>query len=198
MKVGYQYISNVFRYSLNQNTTSFEAHNEISKLLFACIEINKRLWKLEDISRMHELGFEAIAKAKMEIDTVNQKRNETINELDLILDKYLSNTQLESLTNFHSESPGMLIDRIAILFIRHHFIQELIIVIEDKELQHEYLDKEKQLTQNMNDLGEFLNSYINKIVNGEAFFKVFRPLKIYNDDRVKKYIQLLHRNHSKE
>lgn len=195
MKVSFQYIAKVFRHSLSQNTTPFEVQNEISELLFACIEINKKLWKLEDVSRMHELGFEAIATTKMEIDLANQKRNETINQLDVMFDKVLGNVQSESLEKFYSESPAILIDRIAIMFIRHHFIEKLIAVIEEKELQHEYLEKEKQLIQNINDLGEFLDSYFVKIENGVAYFKVYKPLKIYNDDRVKNYIQrLLYKN----
>jgi hypothetical protein len=140
---------------------------------------------------MHEFGFEAIAKTKMEIDLANQRRNETINQLDVMFDKVLGNVQSESLEKFYSESPAILIDRIAIMFIRHHFIQELLAVIQDEVFLHEYLDKEKQLTQNMNDLGEFLNSYFYKIKNGEVFFKVYKPLKIYNDERIKKYIKTL-------
>ena len=195
MKINYQHISDVFQHSLEKSSTPFKAETEISQLIFSCIEINKQLWKLEDISRMHHLGFENIAKAKMEIDLANQRRNETINQLDVQLEKLLGNVQSESLEKFYSESPAILIDRIAIMFIRHHFIKELIAVIEDKELRHEYLDKEKLLTQNMNDFGEFLDSYFVKIENGEAYFKVYKPLKIYNDDRVKKYIQLLlHKN----
>jgi hypothetical protein len=111
------------------------------------------------------------------------------------IEKLLGNVQSESLEKFYSESPAILIDRIAIMFIRHHFIEELIAVIEDNELLNEYLDKEKLLTQNMNDFGGFLDSYFVKIENGEAYFKVYKPLKIYNDDRVKNYIQLLlHKN----
>jgi hypothetical protein len=195
MKVSYQYITKIFQHSISQSTTPFEAQNEISELLFACIEVNKKLWKLEDVSRMHELGFEAIAKTKMEIDLTNQRRNEIINQLDVQIEKLLGNVQSESLEKFYSESPAILIDRIAIMFIRHHFIEELIAVIEDNELLNEYLDKEKLLTQNMNDFGGFLDSYFVKIENGEAYFKVYKPLKIYNDDRVKNYIQLLlHKN----
>jgi len=191
MKASYQYITKVFQHSLNQSTKPFEPQNEISELLFTCIGINKKLWKLEDVSRMHELGFEAIAKTKMEIDLANQRRNETINQLDVQLEKLLGNVQSKSLEKFYSESPAILIDRIAIMFIRHHFIKELIAIIEDKELRHEYLDKEKLLTQNMNDFGEFLDSYFDKIANGEVFFKIYKPLKIYNDQRVKKYIKTL-------
>jgi hypothetical protein len=191
MKISYQDISNVFQHSLDKSSTPFKAETEISQLIFSCIEINKQIWKLEDISRMHYFGFENIAKTKMEIDLANQKRNETINQLDVMLAKILGNVQLESLEKFYSESPAILIDRIAILFIRYHFIKKLISIIDNNELRNEYSEKEKHLTQNIYDLGAFLDSYFDKIENREVYFKVYKPLKIYNDDRVKSYIQLL-------
>ena len=191
MKITYKYISRTFQNTLSQCCDEIEGENVVGRLLFHCIEINKTLWHLEDVSRMHDLGFENIAKAKMEIDLANQKRNETINQLDLLLDKHLGNVPLQSLDKFYSESPGMLIDRMAILFLRHNFIKQLVVHIENKELRDEYLEKEKQLIQNLNDLGIFLDSFFDKISNGEAFFKIYKPLKIYNDQRIKNYIKRL-------
>lgn len=196
MNLNFQYITEIFQYSLSPGLSSVKEQNEISALLSSCIETNKRLWDLEDVARMHERGFEAIAKAKMEIDTVNQKRNEIINGIDMVLDWHLSNTELQPPENFQSESPGMLIDRMAILSIRQSLIRRLIAVIEDNELRNEFIKKDEQLSQNIKDLGIFLDSYFTKIRNKEAYFKIYNPLKIYNDDRIKKYIHLLN-NHVK-
>lgn len=193
MKVTHQYISKIFQDTLNKTSVNVD-ESEISQLLFACMETNRTLWQLEDVSRMHDLGFENVAKAKMEIDLVNQKRNETISQLDLLLDKELGNVPVQSLENFYSESPGMLIDRMAILFLRHHFISQLLNLITDEELRSEYLEKEKQLSQNLNDLGAFLDFFFYRISKGEVFFKIHKPLKIYNDDRVKKHIRNLFTN----
>lgn len=189
MEVTYQYISKVFCHYLSETSKEFESENEIDKLLLDCIANNKQLWKLEDVARMHHLGFESVAKAKMEIDVVNQRRNETINKLDLLLDKHLCNVQLESLAKFYSESPGMLIDRLAILFIKQNFMRQLINHIDDKHIRSEYLEKEQQLNQSITDLSLFTNLYFDRIKNGEVFFKIYEPLKIYNDQRVKKYIK---------
>lgn len=194
MKISYRDIADVFYHSLNISSTPFKAETEISRLIFLCIEINKQLWELEDVSRMHLLGFENVAKAKMQIDSANQRRNEIINQLDVLLEKHLGNIQSKSLEKFYAESPAMLIDRIAILYIRLQFIEKLIALIGDKDLRKEYLEKRKYITRNINDLGVFLDSYFNKIEKGEAYFKVYKPLKIYNDERVKQYIQNLSHN----
>jgi hypothetical protein len=147
---------------------------------------------------MNDLGFERIAKTKMEIDSNNQRRNDIIRELDLLLDRILGNVDGESLTKLYSESPGMLIDRLAILFIRYSFVNQLIAVIKEDELRTEYMEKGKLLSQNMSDLGMFLDSYFNKISNREVYFKIYKPLKIYNDNRIKAHIQQLFHSHNKE
>lgn len=190
MKVTYQYISKVFLDTLSKSSVNVD-ESEISQLLVDCFETNKTLWQLEDVSRMHYLGFENVAKAKMEIDLVNQKRNEIISQLDLLLDKHLGNVPVQSLEKYYSESPGMLIDRIAILFLRHHFLSQLLNMIADNELRSEYLEKEKLLSQNLYDLGCFLDAYFSKILKQKIYFKIYKPLKLYNDQRVKPYIEKL-------
>ena len=196
MEITYQYISKVFYHYLSETSKEFEAENELDKLFLDCIADNKQLWKLEDVARMHHLGFEFVAKAKMRIDIVNQRRNETINKLDSLLDQHLCNVQLESPSNFYSESPGMLIDRLAILFIKQNFIRKLIDEINDKHIRSEYKEKEQQLIQNITDLGMFTDLYFDRIRNGETFFKIYKPLKVYNDERVKSNIQALLNKHS--
>lgn len=191
MEITYQNISKVFLNYLSETSKEFETENEFDRLLLDCIADNKQLWKLEDVSRMHHLGFESIAKAKMEIDVVNQRRNETINKLDSLLDKHLCNVQLESPSKLYSESPGMLLDRLAILFIKQRFIKQLIDKIDDKNLKSDYLEKEQLLNQSITELGLFTDLYFGRIRKGEIFFKIYEPLKIYNDQRIKVYIKLL-------
>ncbi len=191
MEISYQNISDVFQNYLSETFKELMAENEIDNLLHDCIADNQRLWKLEDVARMHHFGFESVAKAKMEIDIVNHKRNETINKLDSLLDKLLCNTPLESPAKFYSESPGMLIDRLAILFLKQNFLKQLIDQIDDKPIKSEYLEKERLLNQNITDLGLFTDLYFDRIRKGETFFKIYQPLKIYNDQRVIGYIKAL-------
>ncbi|MFW5871573.1 MAG: DUF4254 domain-containing protein [bacterium] len=194
MEINYQNISKVYLNYLSETSKEFDTENKIDRLLLDCIADNKHLWKLEDVARMQHLGFESVAKAKLEIDVVNQRRNETINKLDSLLDKHLCNAQLESPSKFYSESPGMLLDRLAILFIKQNFIRQLIGKIDEKNLKSEYLEKEQLLNQNITDLGLFTDLYFDKIRKGETYFKIYQPLKIYNDHRIKNALRLLMKN----
>lgn len=187
-------ISNIFSdaFKANSNSTNYTA--QLDKLIFSCMEINLNLWKLEDIARMKDLGFESIANAKMEIDKNNQIRNENIRSMDLEFEQTLNNKILVPNENFHAESPAMLIDRIAILFIKRQMIEKIETLIADKNLRDEYLKKGKIVEEQLNDSGKFLDSYLQKIQKGVAFFKVYEPIKIYNDERIRNYIKNLAQN----
>lgn len=187
-------ISNIFSGVLNSNSNSGNQTEELDRLVLFCIGINLKLWRLEDIARMKNLGFESIAKAKMEIDKKNQIRNDNIHKIDLEFEQIIPDNLFKSQQVFYSESPGMLIDRMAILFIKQNMIKKIVLQIREEYLKEEYLEKEKEVSQQIKDTGAFLDLYFQKIQTGEIFFKVCSPLKIYNDKRIRNYIRNLTQN----
>lgn len=189
--ITFQKISNIFSNALNSKPSSLNQTTEINKLINLCMEINLKLWRLEDIARMKDLGFERIAKAKIEIDKYNQIRNEIIQSIDFEFERLLQSSSINSQENFYAESPGMLIDRIAILFIKQVMIKKITLLIDDKQLRDEYLEKGKNVEQQTKDTGAFLDTYFLRIQRGEAFFKIYKLTKIYNDTRIKVYIKQL-------
>lgn len=176
---------------METNSSSIIYTRQLDNLISSCMEVNLKLWKLEDEARMKNKGFKSIAIAKGEIDQNNHIRNEIIQNLDMQIEHMLNNNSLGTHEKYQAESPGMLIDRIAILFIKQMKIWKLTIVISDENLKAEYLEKWKIVTQQISDSGKFLDYYLDKIKNGTAFFKIYRPMKIYNDERIKKYLQSL-------
>jgi hypothetical protein len=46
----------------------------------------------------------------------------------------------------------------------------------------------------INRIGDFLNSYLDKLEHKDIFFDIQQPVKIYNDKRVKEYIKFLKQN----
>ena len=153
--------------------------------------MNQKLWDLEDSARMIEFGSEHVAITKREIDKSNQIRNDLIREIDTEIGNQMRVIPPNSQEQFYSESPGVIIDRLSILYIKLSVIKNLLLVIEEEDLKKEYREKEKIILGKINRLGNFLDSYINKLKDKEAFFEVQQPVKIYNDTRVKKYIKLL-------
>ena len=156
-------------------------------MVYSLIKINKTIWGLEDSARLPELGEGHVANVKKNIDIYNQQRNDLIREIDTVLHKLL-NVSREAKESFYSESPGMIIDRLSIIFIKLSFVQKIIAVIEEDDLRLEYLEKEKILTGQIESIGNFLDLYIERLLKKDVFFEIQQPVKIYNDARVKRYI----------
>jgi hypothetical protein len=106
------------------------------------METNQKLWNLEDSARMVELGPEHVAAVKQEIDKNNQIRNNLIRDIDTEITNQIRVVPLNSQAQFYSESPGMIIDRLAILYIKISVIRDLLSVIKETDLLEEYKEKE--------------------------------------------------------
>jgi len=171
-----------------------KSEDQLVYLIKLNIETNWRQWHLEDSARMVELGQEHIANAKQKIDKNNQVRNDLITAMDVEITKQMKVAPLGSQEKFYSESPGMIIDRLAILHIKLSVIRDLLALIKETDLIKEYKEKEGVILGQINLLGNFLDDYFKKIKHEEVFFEIQRPIKIYNDKRIKKYISILKQN----
>lgn len=171
-----------------EGLTTIELGNK-NFLILEIIKINKMIWDLEDIARMKELGFEKIALTKSEIDKNNQLRNDTIQQIDKYIELELKNVDLGDINKYYSESPGMVIDRISIMFIRKLEIQKILKLIKEIELKNEYFSKLAVVDEQIKLIGNFLDRYLEKISNKKCYFRIQKAVKIYNDDRVRSYIK---------
>ena len=189
----FKIISNLFLDLLSDKSSSFEPDNHLIQLVKLNMETNRKLWNLEDSVRMKELGSEHVANTKQEIDKNNQIRNDLIREIDVEITNRFDISS-GSKEKFYSESPGMIIDRLAIMFIKLSAIRNLLSVINEDDLKEEYKVKENIIFKQIEIIGNFLDSYFTKLTLKEAFFEIQQPVKIYNDDRIKKYIKILKKN----
>jgi len=189
--LNFKTISEIFLDFLNNSSIIFKSEDRLSHLIRLNIETNQKLWGLEDSARIVELGPKHVAAVKQEINKNNQIRNDLIKDIDTEIKNQIRVVPLNSLAQFYSESPGMIIDRLAILYIKISVIRDLLSVIKETNLIEEYKEKEDIILGQINRIGDFLNSYLDKLERKEAFFEIQQPVKIYNDKRIKKYIKIL-------
>jgi len=152
------------------------------------IKYNHTLWRYEDLARNVNSTDKKVRDSKQYIDKFNQLRNETIRKIDFNLFYILNNTEQTELEKYISESLGMFIDRLSIMFIRKHELKRLISVIDDISLLKIYKQKVVEITEQISFNGNYLDFLISDIKNKNKFFKIFNPVKIYNDSRIRKYI----------
>src|ERR1700722_614356 len=82
---------------------------------------NFELWHEEDKARAPEATDTDIAEVKHAIDRLNQKRNDLVEKMDAWLLERLDQNEQAPL---HSETPGLMIDRLSILALKIYHTQE--------------------------------------------------------------------------
>jgi hypothetical protein len=190
MTITFSKISEIFSNFIKTPNVDGVYEDNAQKLIYRLIKTNKILWDLEDSARLSELGDSHVADAKKNIDTNNQKRNDLIREIDVLLYNHFDVSRAGK-ESFYSESPGMIIDRLSIIFIKLSVVQRLTSFIEEADLKSEYLEKENILLSQIESIGNFLDLYIERLIKKEVFFEIQQAVKIYNDKRVKKYISAI-------
>ncbi len=142
---------------------------------------NFQLWHAEDRARREDLGFEFVYNAKREIDHCNQQRNNRVESMDEWLFKQLL-PALPSSCPVHSETPGMMIDRMSILSLKsyHMAIQA---IREDVKAEHRNTCQNKLHTINeqLLQLQECLNELLQAVSDKTRTFRVYHQFKMYND-----------------
>ncbi len=175
-----------------QERNVIEWHNEIAESHleqpWMFIEENNKwnfmLWHEEDIARVKDIEAEKIVIAKRNIDTFNQRRNDAMEKIDEWILSSILNLELK-LSNeipLHSETPGMMIDRLSIMGLKKYHMNEEAFRLGTSEKHRELCAlKVIILNEQINDLSLCLQEVLTKIENGHLKFKVYRQLKMYND-----------------
>lgn len=142
---------------------------------------NFKLWHEEDIARIKDIEPARMVQAKRNIDAYNQLRNNAMEKIDEWILYQLGNT-LSSDLPLHSETPGMMVDRLSIMSLKRYHMQEEVFRIDATEA-HKTSCKNKVATldEQIIDLSNCLTIVLKKLVAGELGFKVYRQLKMYND-----------------
>lgn len=144
---------------------------------------NFELWHEEDKARTPNASDALIAQAKRNIDRINQKRNDQIERCDTVLLEKLARNHLPNpIAQLHSETPGLMLDRISILSLkRYHTLEE----IERANAPAGHAERNRKrlsiLERQRADLATCLDQLWANVLRGDRRFTLYRQLKMYND-----------------
>jgi hypothetical protein len=144
---------------------------------------NFDLWHIEDEARMPGATDADLAGVKRRIDSTNQLRNDLAEDLDRFLLAELSPRHLpDPGAPLHSESPGLIIDRLSILALKIYHTRA------EAERGgapdgHEQRNRSRLaiLEEQRADLAHCLDALWRDTLSGARRFKLYRQLKMYND-----------------
>lgn len=144
---------------------------------------NFDLWHIEDEARIPGATDAQLANIKRRVDSTNQLRNDLAEDLDRTLLEWLAPQRLPSPdASLHSESPGLMIDRLSILALKiFHTRDES--ERPDAPEGHGSRNRERLsiLEEQRADLAACLESLWREALAGTRSFKLYRQLKMYND-----------------
>ena len=155
----------------------------IEGVLYAKNRIDAVQWHLEDIIRDPNIDPVAALALKRRIDASNQDRTDMVEELDSWLrDKYADVHVLPDAT-INTESPAWALDRLSILALKiYHMDLEAHRPDADDAHRAKCAGKLDILLQQRTDLISAINALIEDIAAGRKYMKVYRQMKMYNDE----------------
>jgi hypothetical protein len=153
---------------------------------------NFDLWHIEDLARAPGATDAELASVKRRIDPTNQRRNDLAEELDRALLAWLSPRKLPRQTApLHSETPGLMIDRLSILSLKVFHTREEA-ARADAPPGHAQRNRERlgTLEEQRADLSRCLDELWQETLAGIRRFKIYRQFKMYNDPSLNPAIYL--------
>ncbi|WP_158788438.1 DUF4254 domain-containing protein [Granulicella sp. L46] len=138
---------------------------------------NYDLWHREDEARDPDASDATIVQVKHDIDRLNQLRNDLAEQIDIAL---LELSPDSSAAPLHSESPGLIIDRLSILALKIFHTEEQL-HRSTPDHQHRNQSRLAVLNEQRTDLATCLDILWSDVLAGRRRFKLYRQLKMYND-----------------
>jgi hypothetical protein len=140
-------------------------------------------WHYEDIIRDPNIDPVAALTLKRKIDASNQERTDMVEYIDsYFLQKY-SNVAVKDSAKINSESPAWAFDRLSILALKiYHMNEEATRAEASQEHRDNCQTKLNILLEQRTDLSTAIDDLLHDIENGDKFMKVYKQMKMYNDD----------------
>ncbi|CAM1359395.1 conserved hypothetical protein [Tenacibaculum litopenaei] len=167
-------------------TNKYDKENDlIAHLLYRKCWIDTVQWHYEDIIRDPNIDPVAALDLKRKIDASNQDRTDMVEYIDAyFLDLYKEvNTKKDASIN--TESPAWGIDRLSILALKiYHMNEEA--TRSDASDEHRAACQKKLdvLLEQRVDLSTAIDTLLNDIAAGDKYMKVYKQMKMYNDDEL--------------
>lgn len=157
----------------------------LEHLLYRKCWIDTVQWHYEDIIRDPSIDPVEALKLKRKIDASNQDRTDTVEYIDsYFLEKYKDVEPKENAT-INTESPAWGVDRLSILALKiFHMNEEANRSDASQEHQMKCQAKLDVLIEQRVDLSKAINQLLEDIEKGDKYMKVYRQMKMYNDDEL--------------
>ncbi len=171
--------------SVDQDFTNPYDSSSLEHLLYRKCWIDTVQWHYEDIIRLPDIDPIEALDLKRKIDASNQDRTNMVEYID----SYYLNTyqSVQTLPNasINTESPAWAIDRLSILALKiYHMREEATRESASESHREQCQAKLSVLLEQRTDLTLAINELLDDIAAGKKYMKVYKQMKMYNDDEL--------------
>jgi hypothetical protein len=169
--------------NVNQPINNPYPKEKIEHLMYFKNWVDTVQWHYEDIIRDPNIDPVAALTLKRKIDASNQERTDMVEYIDsYFLQKYAT-VEVKPTAKINSESPAWTLDRLSILALKiYHMNEEATRVEASQEHRDKCQEKLNVLLEQRTDLSTAIDDLLTDIENGDKFMKVYKQMKMYNDD----------------
>ncbi|QCX36979.1 DUF4254 domain-containing protein [Aureibaculum algae] len=157
--------------------------NTLEHLLYRKCWIDTVQWHYEDIIRLPDINPEEALTLKRKIDASNQDRTNMVEYIDSYYFDKFKNITIEPQATINTESLAWAIDRLSILALKiYHMQEEANRASASEEHRANCQLKLDILLEQRVDLTTAIDELLNDISLGKKYMKVYKQMKMYNDD----------------
>jgi hypothetical protein len=142
---------------------------------------NILLWGEEERARRIDAGVADIAAGKRLLDRYHQRRGDAVEAIDEAILALLAAVEYADNARLSSESPGAMIDRLSVLALNIFHLRELRRLDAGSARVDACHASLLRLDTQRHDLVRCLDHLLTGAYHGQAYFKVYGQLKLYND-----------------
>ncbi|MGO4817146.1 DUF4254 domain-containing protein [Flavobacterium sp. W22_SRS_FP1] len=159
--------------------------DKFEHLLYVKNWIDTVQWHFEDIIRDPNIDPVAALTLKRRIDASNQERTDMVEYIDGYFLKKYSDVKVKENAKINSESPAWAFDRLSILALKiYHMNEEATREEASQDHRDKCQTKLNILLEQRTDLSTAIDDLLTDIENGDKFMKVYKQMKMYNDDEL--------------
>ena len=157
----------------------------LEHLLYRKCWIDTVQWHYEDIIRDPNIDPISALSLKRQIDASNQDRTDMVEYIDSYFLKKYENTVPQANATINTESPAWGVDRLSILALKvFHMNEEATRENASEEHRNTCQTKLTILLEQRKDLSTAIDQLIKDIEAGVKYMKVYKQMKMYNDDEL--------------
>lgn len=157
--------------------------NDVIEIVRRKVIVDVEQWDLEDRIRIETVKGDDVKVMKRRIDELNMMRTRMTEQIDSIIRNELSDVKICREARKASESPGMAIDRLCIILVRRHKMEQRRAMMSERSERYEELTRNLAIVeQQIEYLADAIDCLMEEMERGVTQCCWVRQMKMYAND----------------